>query len=55
MIFNSVFISNDKYYELYIFSNSEKKLFIKELTKYEYNNYDKFIENNLNIFILKNN
>jgi hypothetical protein len=48
MIFNCVFISNDKYYEIYIFSNSEKKLFIKELTKYEYDNYDEFTENNFN-------
>lgn len=48
MIFNCIFISNNKYYEIYIFSNSEKKLFIKELTEYEYDNYDEFTENNLN-------
>ena len=43
IIFNCVCISNNKYYKIYIFSYVYKKIFIKELTKYEYNNYEECI------------
>ena len=42
-IFSGVSKKENKYYEIYIFSNSEKKISIKELTHYD--NYDKFTEN----------